>query len=68
MALGSLVTRFVHSSQQIADIFTKPLAKAAFQNLRDGVGVHALLPSNLKKGEEAKNQNNLPITKYDSHQ
>ena len=68
MALGSLVTRFVRSSRQIADIFTKLLAKVAFQNLRVQVGVHALLPSKLKKGEEAENQNNIPITKYDSHQ
>ena len=67
MALGSLVTSFVRSSQQIVDIFTKSLAKAAFQNLRLPVGVHALLPFNLKKGEEAENQNKLPITKYDSH-
>lgn len=53
VALGSPVTRFVRSSRRIADIFTKPLAKSTFRGLRDKLGVHVLLPSNLKKGEEA---------------
>ena len=54
VALGSLVTRFVRSPQQIADVFTKPLAKITFQGLRDKLGVHNLT-SNLKKGEEDQN-------------
>ncbi|KAK2965713.1 hypothetical protein RJ640_022240 [Escallonia rubra] len=33
VALGSLVTRFVSSDQQLADIFTKPLSRDAFQHL-----------------------------------
>lgn len=33
VALGSLETRFVSSSNQLIDIFTKPLRKAQFQAL-----------------------------------
>ncbi|XP_041004069.1 uncharacterized mitochondrial protein AtMg00810-like [Juglans microcarpa x Juglans regia] len=34
VALGALETRFVTSSLQLADIFTKPLAKLPFQTIR----------------------------------
>ncbi|KAK2991573.1 hypothetical protein RJ640_013833 [Escallonia rubra] len=39
VALGSLVTRFVSSNQQLADIFTKPLSRDAFQRLRTKLGL-----------------------------
>ena len=38
-ALGSLETRFVPSKQQLANIFTKPLSKALFLNLRLKLGL-----------------------------
>lgn len=34
VALGSLITKFVSSSQQVANIFTKPLAHRKFKQLR----------------------------------
>lgn len=52
VALGTLITRFVLSSQQIANKFTKPLAKVSFQNLREKLGVHSIISSDWKKGEE----------------
>lgn len=45
VALGSLVTRYVRSSQQIADIFTKSIVKSVFHDLRDMLGIYVNLPS-----------------------
>lgn len=42
---GSLVTRYVHTSDQLADIFTKALGSQAFDYLRSKLGIcdlHAL--------------------------
>ena len=39
VALGALLTRFVSSSNQLADIFTKPLSKVQFQSLRVKLGL-----------------------------
>ena len=39
VALGALLTRFVSSSNQLADIFTKPLSKAQFQSLPVKLGL-----------------------------
>ena len=39
VALGALETRFVPSKQQLADIFTKPLSKALFLDLRLKLGL-----------------------------
>ena len=54
--LSNLVTRFVWSPQHTIDIFTKPLPKVLFQNLTNKLEVYSIIPSNLKKGEEADNQ------------
>lgn len=37
VALGSLITRFVSSKGQLADIFTKPLPKNVFRDFRGGL-------------------------------
>ena len=42
VAMGTLTTRHISSSSQPADVFTKPLAKDAFQKFRSKLGV---LPS-----------------------
>lgn len=52
VALGSLITRFVRSIQQLADILTKPLSKRNFKHLRDKLGIRSTSPSSLKKGIE----------------
>ena len=39
VALGSLETRFVSSTNQVADIFTKPLSKLPFLALRTELGL-----------------------------
>ena len=39
VAFGSLETRFVSSTSQLADIFTKPLPKASFLHLRTKLGL-----------------------------
>jgi hypothetical protein len=45
VALGFLVTRFVSSSDQLADILTKPLSRDAFTTLRYKLGAHFIPPS-----------------------
>lgn len=39
VALGSLITRYVPSLNQIQDIFTKSLSKVAFCSLKNKLGV-----------------------------
>ena len=39
VALGTLITRFVTSSQQLADIFTKALTRGAFLQLCNKLGL-----------------------------
>lgn len=39
VALGTLTTKFVPSSQQVADIFTKPLARSHFDGLKCKLGL-----------------------------
>ena len=39
VALGALVTQFVSSSNQLADIFTKPLSREAFTTLSIKLGL-----------------------------
>lgn len=49
VALGSLITKYVPSDQQIADIFTKPLAKNQFKLLRSKLGVRSTTHISLRK-------------------
>lgn len=58
VAIDDLITRFVQSPRQIADIFTKPLVKVSFHNLQDKLGVQSIISSDLKRGEEG----NIKIT------
>ncbi|EXC01672.1 Luminal-binding protein 2 [Morus notabilis] len=48
VAMGTLVTRYVPSSLQPADIFTKPLSKATFTFLRNKLVVQSTSLSNLR--------------------
>ena len=45
VALGSLVTKFINSDQQITDIFTKLLPRAPFSTLRTKLGLWPLSSS-----------------------
>ena len=53
VAVHQLVTRYIPSVSQPADIFTKPLAKAAFHTFRHNLHVqppsHARLRGNVKE-------------------
>uniref|UniRef100_A0A2N9F793 DDE Tnp4 domain-containing protein n=1 Tax=Fagus sylvatica TaxID=28930 RepID=A0A2N9F793_FAGSY len=48
VAAGALVTRFVPTHLQIADVFTKALSKEAFQRLRSKLGVMLPPTSSLR--------------------
>ena len=56
VAMGHLVTRYIPSLSQPADIFTKPLAKDAFQVFRSKLGVLSTSHANLRG--HVKNDNN----------
>ncbi|RWR75576.1 Zinc finger, CCCH-type [Cinnamomum micranthum f. kanehirae] len=56
VALGSLVTRFVPSTSQVADILTKPLSRHQFEHLRVKLGVQPASPPSLKGCVEDKSQ------------
>ncbi|GKV51884.1 hypothetical protein SLEP1_g58503 [Rubroshorea leprosula] len=49
VAFGNLVTRYVSSSSQLADIFTKPLPRTSFNELRTKLGL-SLLPRPSLRG------------------
>jgi hypothetical protein len=52
VALGTLITRFVPSSSQLADRFTKPLSRVTFDGLKSKLGLWATPTSSLKGGKE----------------
>ncbi|KAK2977646.1 hypothetical protein RJ640_012483 [Escallonia rubra] len=53
VALGSIITRFVTSKQQVADIFTKPLSRDHLCELRIKLGLSPSLQSSLKGSIES---------------
>ncbi|KAL6316581.1 hypothetical protein AAG906_018836 [Vitis piasezkii] len=55
-ARGVLITRFLPSSLQVADIFTKALPKTSFQFFRFKLGVHKL-PFTSLQGTDKRNSN-----------
>jgi hypothetical protein len=55
VAAGALVTRFVPTHLQIADVFTKALSKEAFQRLRSKLGV-MLPPTSSLRGSDKVNK------------
>ena len=59
VAPGSLVTQFVSSKNQLANIFTKPLSKVFFQGLRYKLGVHILPSSNLTGSDKEDNNSHV---------
>ena len=54
--VGASITRYIPSSQQVADVFTKPLAAVPFMNFCNKLGVHSVVSSSLRKGEESQQQ------------
>ena len=45
VAMGALVTRYIPTSSQLADVFTKPLAKDPFVTFRSKLGVYPSPPT-----------------------
>ncbi|KAL6328179.1 hypothetical protein AAG906_034322 [Vitis piasezkii] len=60
VASGVLITRFLPSSLQVADIFTKALPKTSFQVFRFKLGVHKL-PLTSLRGVDKGNSNSSSI-------
>lgn len=48
VAVGSLVTRYVPSREQVANIVTKPFSKLINKELRSKLGVHSLATTSLR--------------------
>ncbi|PNY13707.1 putative copia-type protein, partial [Trifolium pratense] len=59
VAMGALVTRYTPTSSQIADVFTKPLAKDSFFKFRSKLGVYPSPPTSLRGYDKEPNQNQL---------
>ena len=55
VALGTLLTRFVPSSLQIADLFTKLLSRVVFDGLKTKLGLWDTPTPSLKGAKEADN-------------
>lgn len=48
VVMGALVTHYTSSSDQLVDVFTKPLPKDAFVQFRSKLGVHSSPPASLR--------------------
>ena len=55
VAQGLLITRFVSSKDQVADIFTKPLSRTPFQELCTKLGLWTLSLPSLRGNVEGEN-------------
>ena len=56
VAAGDLVTRFVPTYLQIANVFTKALPKDSFHGFWSKLGVLPLPPPNLKGSDKVKQE------------
>ena len=56
VAQGDLITKFVRTSHQLADVFTKPLPRDRFQTLRSKLGVLSPSLLNLRGSKEEESQ------------
>ncbi|GKV19028.1 hypothetical protein SLEP1_g29328 [Rubroshorea leprosula] len=65
VALGSLVTRYVPSMDQIADIFTKPLPRTQFQFLRFKLGL-VVSPQSSLRGTVKEVESSTELTSKES--
>ncbi|KAK2990712.1 hypothetical protein RJ640_009878 [Escallonia rubra] len=65
VAIGSLVIQFVSSNQQLADIFTKPLSRDAFQHLRTKLGLCSYMQPSLRGSNENLNSNQTDPNQFD---
>ena len=63
VAMGALITSYIPSSSQPADIFTKLLSKRTFHLLRDKLGVHVHSTSSLRRSVKENNLKNPPHIK-----
>ena len=54
VTLEALITRFLPSTKQIVDVFTKPLPKQSFLQFRYKLGVHCILPSSLREDDKER--------------
>ena len=55
VAMGTLVTQYVSTHSQLADIFTKSLPKDSFTTFRDKLGVHLHSYSNFRGHDKGNN-------------
>lgn len=60
VASGSLVTQFIPSPQQVADIFTKPLLRKPFHLLRTKLGLWQVPQPSLREHVEKEPRSKIP--------
>ena len=64
VAMGALVTRYIPTSSQLADVFPKPLAKDPFFTFRSKLGVYPSPPTSLRGHDKEQSQNPLTGADY----
>lgn len=70
VALGSLITHYMSSHEQLVDFLTRPLPKAMFHKFGRKLGVRALPTSILRTNVKEHHRSNQPTTsakQYDKH-